>query len=334
MGIRVQCPACHSALMAAEQMAGQAVNCPKCGTPVGIPLPTQGAAGQPNPAGPAPFAGPSAFPQSGQPGTPFSQPNFGAWPAAAGASKASSQRTLMIVALAGGGALVVLLICLAIWLFMRPSGAQLAQTEASGAGAGAGAGAAASAEPEHDFAYLPDNCALIAKLRMQPLLASPLWKELEGQFASMVPASELQNMKECETLVIGVTPTGAPGQPDDTVFIVRAAAGKAIPFNPGQLPGKSGEEVVNGKQLHLHRSGAQMHASCLLSPAHAAGRHRQCGTRRAPARPQPQCPQPAASGAQRDRFLAADCACAPCPRLGRRWRPRAGWPSRSNLSRS
>lgn len=245
MGIRVQCPACHSALMAGDQTAGQSINCPKCGSPIIVPFPQANLEQQ---AGQAPFAGPTAgFPQAGQ-GTPFPQPGFGAWPGTAGGSKAaSSQRTLMIVALAGGGVLVLLLVCLVIWLLVSPSGAQRTATE--------------GAAVENDFAYLPDNCALVAKLRMQPLLASPLWKEMEGQFASMVPASDLQDMRECESVVVGVTPAGAPGQEDDTVVIVRAAAGKTVPFKPEKLPGVTGEETVNGHKVYLHRQ-----ATCLVNP--------------------------------------------------------------------
>jgi hypothetical protein len=126
--------------------------------------------------------------------------------------------------------------------------------------------AAAAPEPDHDFAYLPDNCAMLAKLRLEPLLASAVWKDVESEFANLLPAADVQNLKECESVVVGTLPATTPGQPDDTMIVMRAAPGKTVPFNPGQLPNKTGEETINGKQVHLHRSGPQPQATCLVNP--------------------------------------------------------------------
>jgi phage FluMu protein Com len=222
MTIAFQCSSCGATLKVPDTMAGRRGKCPKCATVNAIP----GAGGQlqtaPSPAKAAPARAPKEAPapdaaDEGEEAGGAPEPR----PRRKGAKKRGS-RTLLFVGL-GCGALL-LLTCL-------------------GVGVGVGIWWYTSSPIGDELTYMPGSCEYIASVRVDQLLASDAYKQVENEVPQLKQAlagggAEQEvglSLSNVERVVVG----GPLSKRDEPVVAVRTKQPVKAEDLTGKIKGKS-----------------------------------------------------------------------------------------------
>jgi phage FluMu protein Com len=245
MTIAFQCSGCGVTLKVPDTSAGRRGKCPKCATVNLIPA----VGGQVQTAPPTPRAAPRAAKPAPAPDVPDEGEEAGAppepRPRRKGAKKRRS-RMMLFVGLGCGGAL--LLLCL-------------------GVGAGVGIWWYTSSPIGDELTYMPGNCEVLASIRVDQLLASDAYKQIEKevpQLKQAVAGGDAEKemglqLSNIERVVIG----GALGNRDKPVVVVRTKQAVKAEDMVGKIKGKSFTGTKVGSYTLYESGGATGDGFCV-----------------------------------------------------------------------
>jgi hypothetical protein len=244
MTIAFQCSGCGTTLKVPDTMAGRRGKCPKCATVNLIP----GAGGQVQAAPPKPKA------SAARPAKPAPEPDV---PDEEGAEEAAPEprprrkgkkrrsRTMLLVGLGCGGAL--LLLCM-------------------GVGAGVGIWWYMSSPIGDELTYMPNNCEILASIRVDQLLASDAYKQVERevpQLKQAIAGGEAEKeiglqLSNIERVVVG----GTMGNREQPIVAVRTKQAVKADDLVAKIKGKSFTNKKVGSYT-LYEAGAD--GFCVVS---------------------------------------------------------------------
>jgi phage FluMu protein Com len=246
MTIAFQCSGCGATLRVPDTMAGRRGKCPKCAAVNSIP----GGEGQLQTAPSAPKSAAARAPKEAPPPEPADEGEEAGAEAEPRpkrkAAKKRGSRTLLFVGLGCGG--LLLLTCL-------------------GVGAGVGIWWFTSSPIGDELTYMPGNCEVLASVRIDQLLASGAYKQLENEVpqvkqAMAVAEAEKEiglSLSNVERLVVG----GALGGRDEPVVAVRTKQPVKADELAAKIKGKSFTASKEGSYTLYETGGVHGSAFCV-----------------------------------------------------------------------
>jgi hypothetical protein len=244
MTIAFECSNCGATLRVPDTSAGRRGRCPKCSTINLIP----GAGGQVQATPPAAKSAPT---RAAKPAPAPDVPDEGEEAGAAEArprrkAKKKGNRVLLFVGLGCGAAL--LLTCL-------------------GVGAGVGIWWYTSSPIGDELTYMPGNCEILASIRVDQLLASDAYKQVEKEVPQLKDAiaggaAEKEmglTLSNIERVVVG----GALGNRDQPVVVIRTKSAVKAEDMVGKIKGKTFTGTKVGSYTLYETSGATGDAFCV-----------------------------------------------------------------------
>jgi hypothetical protein len=240
MTIAFQCPGCGVTLKVPDTMAGRRGKCPKCGTV--NQLPAAGGQLQTAPAAPKPKSAPARPPKPApEPDVAEDEGEAEDQPAARPrkGKKKRRSRTMLFVGLGCGGAL--LLLCM-------------------GVGAGVGVWWYMSSPISEELTYMPSNCEVLASIRLDQLLDSKAYKQVEQEVPMLkeaAAAGEAEKgiglqLSNVERIVVG----GHLGAGDQPVVAVRTKQPVKAEDMLAKIKGKSFTNKKVGSYTMYEEGGA------------------------------------------------------------------------------
>jgi hypothetical protein len=249
MTIAFQCPGCGATLKVPDTMAGRRGRCPKCGTVNQLPAAggqLQTAPSPPKSAAPSRAPKPAPAPDVADDEQEAAEEKA---PRPRKGKKKRGNRTMLFVGL-GCGAL--LLLCMGLggtgaflwWYLSSPIG--------------------------EEMTYMPNNCEVIASIRLDQLLASDAYKQVEKEVPMLkqaVSGGEAEKeiglqISNVERIVVGGQ-LGGGGQPVVAVRLKQAVKAEDL---TGKIKGKSFTSAKVGSYTLYETPGGNGDGFCVAKP--------------------------------------------------------------------